>query len=58
MKMQPKSIKNRRKIDLERFWALEAVWGTRRDALGTGPGRQKEALRPILGQEHLRLGTG
>ena len=47
---RPKSVKNRRKFVLGRFWVLEAVSGTRRDALGTGPGRQKAAPGPILGR--------
>ena len=40
--------KNRCTIDLGRFWALTAVSGTHRDALGTDPGRQKKATGPIL----------
>ena len=41
---------NRLKFDLGRFWALKTISGTRRDALGTGPGRQKAAPGPILGR--------
>ena len=46
----PKSTENRRKFNLGRFWALQAVSGTRRDALGTAPARPKAASKPILGR--------
>ena len=49
-KTEPKSTKNRCKIDLGRFLALKTVSGTRRDALGTGPGRQKKTPGSILGR--------
>ena len=47
-KMEPKSIENRCKIDLGRFWAFKAVSETHWDALGIDPGRQKKAAGPIL----------
>ena len=59
--MEPKSTKNLCKIDLGKFWALEAVSGTRRDALGTGPGRQKKTPGSIFGASGAgqeRVGTG
>ena len=46
--MEAKSIKNRCKIDLGRFWALKAVSETHRDALELGPKRQKNTAGPIL----------
>ena len=49
-KTEPKSTKNRCKIDLGRFLALKTVSGTRRDALGTGPGRPKKTPGPIFGR--------
>ena len=48
--MDPKSVQNRCKIDLGRFWALGAVSETRRDALRTALGRQKAVAGPILGR--------
>ena len=48
--MEPKSTKNRCKINLGRFWALKAVSGTHRGALRTGPGRQTKDPGPILGR--------
>ena len=47
-KNRAKSSKNRRKIALGRFWALKAISGMRRDALGTARGRPNVAQRPIL----------
>ena len=48
MKIEPKSIENRCKIDLGRSWAFKAFLEAHRDALGTDPGRQKKAAGPIL----------
>ena len=43
-------MKNRRKIALGWFWASKGVPGSRRDALGTRPGRAKAGPRAILGR--------
>ena len=48
--MEPKSTQNRCKIDLGRFWALEAVSETHRDALELDLRCQKNTAGPILGR--------
>ncbi len=45
-----KSTKIDEKFDVLRFWALEADLGTRREVLGTCPGRPKAASEAILGR--------
>ena len=48
--MDPKSTKNRGKIDAGRFWGVKVDSGTDWDVLGTVPGRQKAGLGLILGR--------